>query len=45
MRNLSRLGKLGFVYYFSHSKVKVSDSINFYNQAPNSRAAVFDKLF
>ena len=36
---------MGFVYYFSHSKVKVSDSINFYNQAPNSHAAMFDKLF
>ena len=40
---LEWIDKLGFVYYFSHSKVKVSDSINFYNQAPNSRAAVFDK--
>ena len=43
MRYLSRLGKLGFVYHLNHSKVKVCDSANFYNQTSNSHAAVFDK--
>ena len=33
---------MGFVYYFSHSKVKASDSTNFYNQTFNSRAVVFE---
>ena len=31
-----------FIYYFSHSKVKASDSTNFYNQTFNSRAVVFE---
>ena len=34
---------MGFAYHSSHSKVKASDSINFYNQTSNSRAAVLDK--
>ena len=37
------IGKSRFVYHSSHSKVKASDSTIFYNQAFNSRAAVFDK--
>ena len=32
----------GFVYRSIHSKVKARDSTNFYNQAFNSRAAVFE---
>ena len=31
-----------FIYYFSHSKVKASDSTNFYNQTFSSRAVVFE---
>ena len=31
-----------FIYYFSHSKVKASDSTNFYNYTFNSRAVVFE---
>ena len=36
------IGKSRFVYHSSHSKVKASDSTIFYNQAFNSRTAVFE---
>ena len=39
---IEHIGKSRFVYHSSHSKAKASDSTNFYNQAFNSRTAVFE---
>ena len=39
---IEHIGKSRFVYRSSHSKVKASDLTNFYNQAFNSHAAVFE---
>ena len=41
---VERIDKLGFSYQSSRSKVKVSDSANFYNQTFNSHAAVFESF-
>ena len=35
-----QVGNWGFVYHSSYSKVKVSNTTNFYNHTFNSRAAV-----
>ena len=39
---IEHIGKTRFVYHSSHSKAKASDLTNFYNQAFNSRTAVFE---
>ena len=42
---IEQIDKLGFSYQSSCSKVKVSDSANyFYNQTFNSHAAVFESF-
>ena len=34
---------MGVACYLSYSKVKARDSTNFYNQASNSRAVLFER--